>query len=155
MSSEELIKSAYSHYIIIGCSVVGLVWGGVNAMFVSDHLSALFRLLWSATPYSLMSLTNLIRLLSSLTGQQGETWGFQHPSQQGEARRWEPFQGWPAGPWTLPLDLGRLQDPHGRNQRGCQRSKLETTIPIRTNSYTANSNAWRVIVTLQFWACVF
>ena len=33
--SQELIQSAYSHYIIIGCSVGGLVWGGVNAMFVS------------------------------------------------------------------------------------------------------------------------
>ena len=31
----ELIASQYSHYIIIGCSVVGLVWGGVNATFVS------------------------------------------------------------------------------------------------------------------------
>lgn len=33
--SQELIQSAYSHYIIIGCSVGGLVWGGVNAMFVN------------------------------------------------------------------------------------------------------------------------
>ena len=31
----ELIASQYSHYIIIGCSVLGLVWGGVNATFVS------------------------------------------------------------------------------------------------------------------------
>jgi K(+)-stimulated pyrophosphate-energized sodium pump len=33
--TEELIKSEYSHYVIIGCSVLGLVWGGVNAMFVN------------------------------------------------------------------------------------------------------------------------
>ena len=29
------IESGFSHYIIIGCSVLGLVWGGVNAVFVS------------------------------------------------------------------------------------------------------------------------
>lgn len=32
----ELVQSEYSHYIIIGCSVFGLVWGGINAMFVSN-----------------------------------------------------------------------------------------------------------------------
>ena len=32
---SELIQSGWSHYAIIGCSVVGLVWGGINAMFVS------------------------------------------------------------------------------------------------------------------------
>ena len=31
----ELIESGWSHYCIIGCSVVGLVWGGVNTMLVS------------------------------------------------------------------------------------------------------------------------
>ena len=31
----ELIKSDYSHFIIIGCAIGGLVWGGINAMFVS------------------------------------------------------------------------------------------------------------------------
>lgn len=32
---ETLVKSEYSHYIIIGCSIAGLVWGGINAMFVN------------------------------------------------------------------------------------------------------------------------
>ena len=35
--SSTLIESGYSHYIIIGTSVVGLVWGGVNAMLVSHE----------------------------------------------------------------------------------------------------------------------
>jgi len=39
MSSDPvdnlLVKSEYSHFIIIGCSIAGLVWGGVNAMFVN------------------------------------------------------------------------------------------------------------------------
>lgn len=39
--STELIQSTYSHYIIIGCSVAGLAWGGVNAMFVSDYFTRL------------------------------------------------------------------------------------------------------------------
>ena len=39
--STELIQSVYSHYIIIGCSVAGLAWGAVNAMFVSDYSSRL------------------------------------------------------------------------------------------------------------------
>ena len=33
------IESGFSHYIIIGCSVVGLAWGTVNAVFVSIHPS--------------------------------------------------------------------------------------------------------------------
>ena len=45
MSDPSIIESVWSHYIIIGCSVVGLVWGGVNAMFVSNvlRLSSLWR----------------------------------------------------------------------------------------------------------------
>jgi len=39
MSSDPvdtiLVKSEYSHFIIIGCSIAGLVWGGINAMFVN------------------------------------------------------------------------------------------------------------------------
>ena len=35
MTDPTFIESNYSHYIICGCSVLGLVWGGVNAMFVS------------------------------------------------------------------------------------------------------------------------
>ncbi len=31
----SIIESGYSHYIIIGCSVAGIAWGGINAMFVS------------------------------------------------------------------------------------------------------------------------
>ena len=33
--TTELIESNFSHFIIIGCAIGGLVWGGVNAMFVS------------------------------------------------------------------------------------------------------------------------
>ena len=32
---SEVIVSSYSHYLIIGGAVVGLVWGGINANFVS------------------------------------------------------------------------------------------------------------------------
>lgn len=31
----SIIESGYSHYIIIGCSVAGIAWGGINAIFVS------------------------------------------------------------------------------------------------------------------------
>lgn len=33
--SDELLQSVYSHYIIIGCSVAGIVWGAINAHWVS------------------------------------------------------------------------------------------------------------------------
>ena len=33
--SDELMQSVYSHYIIIGCSVAGIVWGAINAHWVS------------------------------------------------------------------------------------------------------------------------
>ncbi len=29
------IESGFSHYIIIGCSVLGIAWGTINAVFVS------------------------------------------------------------------------------------------------------------------------
>jgi len=34
-TGESIIESGFSHYIIIGCSVAGIVWGGINAVFVS------------------------------------------------------------------------------------------------------------------------
>jgi len=33
--SVSIIESNYSHYIIIGCSVGGIVWGSINAWWVS------------------------------------------------------------------------------------------------------------------------
>ena len=36
----ELIASGFSHYVIIGCSVFGLAWGGINAIFVSTSSRA-------------------------------------------------------------------------------------------------------------------
>jgi hypothetical protein len=33
--TTEFVQSAYSHYIIIGCSVLGLTWGSINALFVN------------------------------------------------------------------------------------------------------------------------
>jgi len=44
--STTFIESSYSHYLIIGCSVLGLVWGGVNAALVS-HKTKLLVLLSS------------------------------------------------------------------------------------------------------------
>ena len=44
--TTEYVQSAYSHYIIIGCSVLGLVWGGINALFVSNlKITAFFTYL--------------------------------------------------------------------------------------------------------------
>jgi len=37
--SQELIESSYSHFLIIGGACLGLVWGGVNAHFVSTSPS--------------------------------------------------------------------------------------------------------------------
>ena len=34
-ATTSIIESGYSHYIIIGCSIAGIVWGGINAVFVS------------------------------------------------------------------------------------------------------------------------
>ena len=57
----ELIASGFSHYVIIGCSVFGLAWGGINACFVST----------SSRAVSLMgapsSLFNALRVSSYLT----------------------------------------------------------------------------------------
>ena len=36
----DLIASGFSHYVIIGCSVFGLAWGGINACFVSTSSRA-------------------------------------------------------------------------------------------------------------------
>ena len=59
--TTDLIASGFSHYVIIGCSVFGLVWGGINACFVST----------SPRAASLMgaprSLFNAMRACSILT----------------------------------------------------------------------------------------
>jgi len=34
--TTDLIASGFSHYVILGCSVFGLVWGGINACFVNN-----------------------------------------------------------------------------------------------------------------------
>ena len=36
---SELIQSTYAHYLIFGGATLGLAWGAVNALFVSDLLS--------------------------------------------------------------------------------------------------------------------
>ena len=33
--TSNVIESTYSHYVIFGCSLFALVWGGVNASMVS------------------------------------------------------------------------------------------------------------------------
>ena len=77
MSSDPvdniLVKSEYSHYIIIGCSIAGLVWGGINAMFVSNLSVSTFRL----SEMLVASISRVLRLtlLFSLAGQQGRTRG--------------------------------------------------------------------------------
>lgn len=51
--SQELIQSSFSHYLIIGGAVVGLVWGGINAHFVSAPLPSvpcLAQACWLANP---------------------------------------------------------------------------------------------------------
>lgn len=42
--SVSIIESNYSHYIIIGCSVGGIVWGSINAWWVSILLHAFRRI---------------------------------------------------------------------------------------------------------------
>jgi hypothetical protein len=32
--TSNVIESTYSHYVIFGCSLFALVWGGVNASMV-------------------------------------------------------------------------------------------------------------------------
>jgi hypothetical protein len=36
-SAANIIESTYAHWIIFGCAIVALVWGSVNALFVSDQ----------------------------------------------------------------------------------------------------------------------
>lgn len=68
MSSEPvdnlLVKSEYSHFIIIGCSIAGLVWGGINAMFVSNLFATTFTL--SAMLVASTSRVQRLTLLFSL-----------------------------------------------------------------------------------------
>ena len=45
----SVIESGYSHFIIIGCAVAGIAWGGINAIFVSDNLD---RLRGPARPFA-------------------------------------------------------------------------------------------------------
>lgn len=77
MSSDPvdtiLVKSEYSHFIIIGCSIAGLVWGGINAMFVSSLSASTFML----SKMLVASLSGVLQLtlLFSLAGQQGRTPG--------------------------------------------------------------------------------
>ena len=33
--SASIIESTYSHYIILACSIGGIVWGSINAWWVS------------------------------------------------------------------------------------------------------------------------
>ena len=33
--SASIIESTYSHFIILACSVGGIVWGSINAWWVS------------------------------------------------------------------------------------------------------------------------
>ena len=68
MSSDPvdniLVKSEYSHFIIIGCSIAGLVWGGINAMFVSNLFATTFTL--SAMLVASTSRVQRLTLLFSL-----------------------------------------------------------------------------------------
>ena len=77
MSSDPvdniLVKSEYSHFIIIGCSIAGLVWGGINAMFVSSLSASTFML--SKMLVASLSRVLQLTLLFSLAGQQGRTLG--------------------------------------------------------------------------------
>lgn len=60
--SPEIIQSVYSHYIIIGCSIGGLVWGGVNAMFVS---ALACRLVLLASRFTFTWVSNSLSLRAS------------------------------------------------------------------------------------------
>ncbi len=55
----SVIESGYSHYIIIGCAVAGIAWGGINAMFVSIAPMQSQRLRGSLLPSYDRSLTFL------------------------------------------------------------------------------------------------
>ncbi len=46
----SIIESGYSHYIIIGLSVAGIAWGGINAIFVSLKHPLSVSLLPQAVP---------------------------------------------------------------------------------------------------------
>ena len=75
MSSDPvdnlLVKSEYSHYIIIGCSIAGIVWGGINAMFVSN-LSATTLILSEMLVVSISRVQRLTLLFSLLQVNQVE-----------------------------------------------------------------------------------
>ena len=87
--STELIQSVYSHYIIIGCSIAGLVWGGVNAMFVSDYFTHQPMLrheryfAYKSKLFRAFDLTSFFSLFSA--GQQGGAGRQQNPRQQENA----------------------------------------------------------------------
>jgi hypothetical protein len=67
----DYIQSSYSHYIIFGGATLGLVWGAVNALFVS-FLSA-FRIrqetrFAKANHYLLIGVFSRMILSNFLTG---------------------------------------------------------------------------------------
>ena len=35
-SAANVIESTYAHWLIFGCALLALVWGSVNALFVSN-----------------------------------------------------------------------------------------------------------------------
>ena len=43
--ATPLIASEWSHYVIFGCSIFAILWGGLNAMMVSLQLQVAFA--WS------------------------------------------------------------------------------------------------------------
>ena len=71
-SDTGVIESVYSHYIILGCSVAGIVWGGINAVFVSKAAEAPANALMHAR--RLASANHL----SLAVGQQSRARGEQH-----------------------------------------------------------------------------
>ena len=79
----ELIESGWSHYVIIGCSVVGLVWGGINAMLVS--LIEELMLLASASSLS-VSCNSLTPSIFLSLGQQNRARREQDSCQRLETR---------------------------------------------------------------------
>ena len=38
---SDIIESTYAHYLVFGGSILGLVWGGVNVLQVSNRFKGL------------------------------------------------------------------------------------------------------------------
>ena len=49
--ATPLIASVWSHYVIFGCSIFAILWGGINAMMVSSVKDSSLLRFWRVNQF--------------------------------------------------------------------------------------------------------